>query len=60
MTNFWDNLFYDMDECGLTRELMIVKAGAQIREDLRDAEDLIRQLKPLEALEKLAEIKKYV
>ncbi len=60
MNPFWSNLFYDMNEYGLTQECIAGRGGADIREELRRVEDKIRQLKPLEALELLAELKKYV
>jgi hypothetical protein len=34
MKSFWDNLFYDIDECGLSREEFAEKAGEEVRDDL--------------------------
>ena len=41
MKAFWDNLYYDMRECGLKEENFALKAGNEIREDLRRIEDAI-------------------
>jgi len=57
MKSFWDNLFYDMKECGLTEELFAVKAGAEIRDDLRRIEDAIKDHNGKEALIIIAELK---
>jgi hypothetical protein len=57
MKAFWDNLFFDMKECGLTEELFAVKAGAEIRDDLRRIEDAIKEYDGKKALLIINEIK---
>lgn len=34
MKAFWDNLFFDMEECGLTKEQFAEKAGEEFRSEL--------------------------
>ena len=54
---FWDDLFYDMDECGLSREDFAMKAGNEIRADLRQIEDAIRGYDGKAALALIAKMK---
>lgn len=57
MKAFWDNLFFDMDECGITRDQFALKAGTEIRDDLRRIEDAIRKYDGKKALELIDELK---
>lgn len=57
MKPFWDNLFYDMQECGLTQESFAVKAGNEIRDDLQRIEDAIKEYDGKKALAIIAELK---
>jgi hypothetical protein len=57
MEAFWDDLFYDMDECGLTREGFANKAGVAIRDDLRRIEDAIEEHDGKKALALIEEFK---
>ena len=61
MKPFWDNHFFDMGQGGEdAREMFALHAGAEIREYLREIEYDIRQLKTLDAMKKIAELKEYV
>lgn len=57
MKDTWDNLFFDMRECGLTEELFAEKAGAMIRDDLRRVEDAIKDHDGKKALSIIEELK---
>lgn len=57
MKVFWENLFFDMDECGLDRDAFAMRAGSEIRDDLRRVEDAIRDLDGKQALALIAEMK---
>ena len=57
MKNFWSDLFFDMDECGLNREMFAIKAGNCIRDDLRMIEDAIKDHNGKKALFLLEEMK---
>ena len=59
MKAFWDNLFYDMAECGLSKEDFAKKAGKDIREDLCRIEDAIREYDGKEALALIAGFKNW-
>jgi len=57
MKAVWDNLFYDMRECGLNEEGFAMKAGNEIRDDLRRIEDSIRDHDGKKALALIDEMK---
>lgn len=57
MKAFWDNLFYDMEECGLSKEDFAKKAGGEIRNDLSCIEDAIREHDGKKALALIDEFK---
>ena len=59
MKAFWDNLFYDMAECGLDKEEFAKKAGSDICEDLCRIEDAIREHDGKRALTLIAEFKNW-
>lgn len=54
----WDNLFYDMRECGLTPEQFAQKAGDDIRFNLVRIEDAIREHNGAKALGIIEECKR--
>jgi hypothetical protein len=54
---FWDNLFYDMRECGLSEEDFAKKAGKEILDDLHRIEMAIRTYKGREALDLIAQLR---
>lgn len=58
MKEFWDNLFYDMAECGLSKDDFAIKAGDNIRDDLRRIEDKIKEHDGKAALNLIDELKK--
>lgn len=57
MKAFWDNLFYDLRECGLTQEEFALKAGEEIRDGLIRVEDAIMDHEGKKALDLLEELK---
>lgn len=59
MKAFWDNLFFDLEECGIDREAFAVKAGSEIRDDLRRIEDAIKEHDGKKALALIDELKGY-
>lgn len=58
MKAFWDNLFFDMRECGLTEEDFAEKAGKYIREDLSEITNSIKNFDLKKALLLLDEYSK--
>lgn len=42
MKAFWNNLFFGMKECVPDKEMVAIKAGNKIRDDLRRIEDAIK------------------
>jgi len=59
MKAFWDDLFYDMDECKMEREEFAQKGGAEICDNLTQIENLICTHEPKKALELIKECKQY-
>ena len=55
MKGFWDNLFYDMDECGLDRSGFAMKAGREIRDVLVDIDNDIKNHNPKKAMARIRE-----
>ncbi len=60
MKNFWSDFFYDIDECGQTREQAVGEAGLIIAKDLIEAQQAIENLEPKKAIELIREIRKYL
>ncbi|MFW6122040.1 MAG: hypothetical protein ACOC80_14250 [Petrotogales bacterium] len=58
MKAFWDDLFFDMDECGDSREDFVKKASDNIHCDLNKIFDLIEKHEPKKAMEFIEKIKK--
>ena len=58
MKSFWDNLFYDLDECAITKEGFADAAGKEIRYDLQRIEDAIRGYGLQKAFDIIDECKK--
>jgi len=54
---FWDNLFFDMEECGLDKAGFAQKAGKEIRDDLSSIEDAIKDYDGKKALALIDELK---
>jgi|GEM_PF-5753034 len=59
MKSFWDDLFFDMDECGITREEFALKGGAEIRDNFTQIENAICSHEPKKALEIIKECNGY-
>ena len=57
MKLIWSNYFYDMDECGLTREQMADKVGAEVRKVVEDIEYYLRRLDTKKVLSIIEETK---
>jgi hypothetical protein len=55
----WDDLFYDMDNCGIDRSAFALKAGAEFKDTLRSIEDAIKAHEPKKALQIIAQAKSY-
>jgi hypothetical protein len=59
MKAFWDDYFYDMDECGMSREEMAEKAGKDIRDDFDKIKRAIESHDGKQALFFIEELKRY-
>jgi len=62
MKAFWDNLFYDLVDFEVSRvdsEKLAEAYGEEIRHDLDQIEDAIRNYRPDKALSLIDECKKY-
>ena len=57
MKAIWDNYFFDMDECGLTREQFAEKAGAEVRRVVEDIEYYLKKLDTKKVLSIIKEVK---
>ena len=60
MKDFWNDIFYDVDEGNSTREEAVSGAGCTIAGDLIDAEKAIQDLEPKKAIEIIRGIRKYI
>jgi len=58
MKAFWNDLFYDMEECGLTKEEFAEKAGEDFRDELDRIYWAIKDHEPKKAFEVIQECKK--
>ncbi len=58
MKPIWENLFYDLDNCGDTQEDFSRKAGEDICNDLDEIERKLRSFETKEALELIQALKK--
>lgn len=53
MKVFWDDLFYEMDVCGLDRSEFAMKAGRYIRDILVDIDNDIKNHEPKKAMKRI-------
>lgn len=58
MKSFWDDMFFDMRECGVTETEFAEKAGKSIREDLNSIRRAILDHDGKIALELISEFEK--
>jgi hypothetical protein len=57
MKTIWSNLFYDLENCGDTKEDFAKKAGDDIRSSLSDIERKLKSFETKEALELIKNLK---
>ena len=56
MRALWSDAFYDMDECGDTRNDFAEKTGKKIRGELDEIKFAIQDLEPKKAIELIKEM----
>ena len=58
-SNFWSDLFFDIDECNQTKKEAAIQGGNEIKHDLKRIRESIENHQPKEAMEMIDNAIKY-